>query len=187
MVPTASFYFWNDTEVRTKYYEYKAEKLGSPGSEIQYFNLRKIEPGVSIPPQKYPLIWKIMYPGNTVSAQCASSPETPTNATQECLQGSFTEEPNLSLILTDIRTNITTKLRAKESWVNKKEAPRFILRDVLPNDSLGGIAVKTVFTKPGDCTKLKICLGREPGLDMLATLGLALLIHDIHSYNCTLP
>jgi hypothetical protein len=186
-VPIASFYFWQNG-IRTKFYEYKIFQDDS--MDIWHFGLRRVIPQVTVPLEVYPLAWRLSYDfvNNTLSANCATDPNSPTNATTPCMQGSFNPGSFFSFSINDTRTNTVSNLRAVDKdWAFSNDAPSFILRDVQPDDTLGDIAVRTAVTQKGNCTALKLCLARPTGMDMLAPLGLALLRQDGYAKLCTTP
>ena len=186
-MPVASFYFWQNN-VRTEFFQYEISQ-GQDG-DIWNFDLRQIISGVNVPEDVYPLAWSMSYDfvNNTVTANCASSPTTPTNATTPCMTGSFTQGSLLSLSIDDTRTNTTTNLRAVNTpWSFYDASPSYILREVNSDGSLGDIAVMTLVTKYSTCTLLQLCVASETGLDALAALGLTLLSQNDFALQCTTP
>jgi hypothetical protein len=187
-VPLASFYF-GQPSLRTKYYEYSITQ-DENDRNIWHFNLSAVEPTVTIPTQTYPLVRDLSYrlTNRTLSAVCADTPDTPSNATVPCMEGSFKDDDFLSFTVNDTRSNTVTKLRAvdKEWAPNPADAaPSFILKEVNPDNSLGAVALRTAVR--GHRTSLKLCLARETGIDILAALGLTLLRQNDFSIISTTP
>lgn len=185
-IPSIASFYFRQNNILTKYYEYKLERYNDTWFS---FNLRRTEPGVSIPTGNYPLVWRIQYNATTMSADCATSPDTPLNGTQPCMKGTYDAKDFLLLQVTDLRTSATKSFRTLENgWKKKTDEPRFILQDLKTDNSLSGETVmKTTLAPVGDCTSMKLCLARMPDLDILSAVGIALARQDMHSYACTSP
>jgi len=108
------------------------------------------------------------------------------------MEGSFNDgEDALNLTINDLRTGIVTKLRAfdKGVWapIPADDAPSVLLKEVQPDNSLGSTVLRTAVTMQENCTRLKLCLAREKGIDLLAAVGLILKAQDNYAYICTTP
>jgi hypothetical protein len=189
-VPLASFYFWQNG-TRTEFYEYTiSQDADTP--DLWSFDLRNVYPNAHVPTAVHPIVSSVSYQlgNNTMSAQCVTGPDPPTNTTTECMRGTFDPGRRLTFSITDTRAtvNATTNLRVVDSdWLFGTGAPSFVLREVPPDrpNELGDIIVQTAVTKWNRCSSLKVCLGRETGLEMIAPLGLVLLKQDDHADSCT--
>jgi len=147
------------------------------------FNLRTIDaPDLNQSAPEYPSISNITYDFRdfTVSGNCTSPPS---NATTQCISGSFNPNNFLSFSLHDLRTNATSNLRAVDKqWAFSNDAPSFILKD----DS-GAEVLRTDVTKYGDCTQLKICAAQDTGPGIIVPLALILIRQSEYAVICTSP
>jgi len=150
---------------------------------------------VSIPPDLdpvyHPLAQDLSYrfANHSVVATCTTNTSS-SAVTIPCMEGSFNDGENaLNLTINDLRTGIVTKLRAldKGVWapIAADDAPSVLLKEVQPDDSLGSEVLRTAVTMPGNCARLKLCLARERGIDLLA--GLILKAQDKYASTCTTP
>lgn len=183
----ASFYFWQG-DTRTKYFEYVLS-YGATADDWG-FELRKIVDS-EIPESVYPLVQQVSYNlvSNTISGTCMAKGSTPVAMeAPACLEGTFDLGDILSFSLNDTRANMIYNLRAaNKEWYFRDDAPSVKLQQLhtMDNGGLGNTALKTVVTKPGHCNQLKICLGMESGVDMIAPLGILLLKLDDYGVLCT--
>jgi hypothetical protein len=100
----ASFYYYQNN-IRTKYFQYNLIRGNT--NESFYFDFLGVVPGVLIPAENYPLVWRTHYQltNNTLSGSCASNSSTPSNETIPCLIGTFDPGKYLSyLSLTLVQT-----------------------------------------------------------------------------------
>jgi len=190
----ASFYFGPQPGRRTEYYKYGMKQ---DDNDTTIWHLRLSD--VSIPPDLdsiyHPLAQDLTYrfANHSIAATCTTN--TSSSAVSiPCMEGSFNDGGNtLNLIINDLRTGNVTKLRAvdKGVWVPPvpaDDAPSMLLGEVQPDDSLGSIGVlRTAVTMQANCTRLKLCLARERGIDLLAAVGLILKAQDNYAYTCTTP
>jgi len=186
----ASFYIGQPGR-RTEYYKYG---MTQDDSDTTIWHLRLIH--ATIPPDSdpvyHPLAQDLSYrfANHSVTATCTTNTSS---SAIPCMEGSFNNDGKaFSLTINDTHTGIVTKLRAfdKGVWapVPADDAPSVILREVQPDDSLGSIDVlRTAVTMQGKCTRLKLCLARERGIDLLAAVGLVLKAQDNYAYVCTTP
>lgn len=135
-------------------------------------------------------LWSIVYDlrNETMTGYCSvvSTLDISANGTTvPCMRGSY-QDSYLSFELQDLRTRITTGLRAVDrEWSYGNDAPSFVLQYVEPGRR---VAMKSTVTKPNDCEDLKICLAsRTLGFDMLAPLGRILLDQGAFASWCTKP
>lgn len=99
-----------------------------------------------------------------------------------CIEGLFNPNNSLSLNLTDLRTNTTTKLRAVDNqWTFTAYAPSVVLRD---SDS-GMEVIRTDVTKKNDCTQLKVCAVQNNGADIVVPIGLIFIQQMGYASYCT--
>jgi hypothetical protein len=159
-------------------------------SDSDAWDLRfgQVEPGVTVPGPLYPLVQDVSFDfaNGSFSASCVSSQTNTT--TTPCIDGSFNLYGSLSFATTDLQTNTTSRMRSVDPFIiTNDDAPNYLLRDVEVDDSLGGIALQTAVTEPGNCATLKVCLAREPGGDVLAAVGLTLKQLSAFAIYCTTP
>ncbi|KAJ6559802.1 hypothetical protein B0H19DRAFT_1069532 [Mycena capillaripes] len=112
----------------------------------------------------------------TLQATCPSN-------TSQCTQGSFQESGFLSFSLTDSFNSAVKNLRAVDKdWVygHSDDAPSFLLKEVLPDGSLGNVVVRTAMTQPGHCANLKLCASDASG-ETLVPIGLTLIKQNKYS------
>lgn len=188
----ASFYFGQPGR-RTEYYQYA---MLQDDNDPTIWNLRLN--GVTIPPDLdpvyHPLAQDLSYrfANHSIAANCTTNTSS-SAITIPCMEGSFSDGGKaLNLTINDMRTGTVTKLRALDKGVwapdPADDAPSVLLREVQPDDSLGSTDVlRTAVTMKGKCTRLKVCLAGERGIDLLAAVGLILKAQDRYAYVCTTP
>ncbi len=187
----ASFYFGQPGH-REKYYQYGMTQDND--TTIWHLRLSNVTIPPDLDPVYHPLVQDLSYrfANHSVAATCTTNTSS-SAVTIPCMEGSFNDGGSaLNLTINDMRTGIVTKLRAldKGVWapVPADDAPSVLLREVQPDDSLGSIDVlRTAVTMKGNCTRLKLCLARERGIDLLAAVGLILKAQDNYAYICTTP
>lgn len=130
----------------------------------------------------YPSITKVTYNfiDNSVSGNCHSRYS---NTTSLCIIGSFNPNDYLSFNLTDLRSNLTTYIRAVDKqWAFYHRPPSVLLKD-----SNGALVLRTDITKLGDCTQLKVCAAQNNGAGITVPIGLILIRHIDYAIYCTTP
>ncbi|KAJ7581011.1 hypothetical protein C8J56DRAFT_958806 [Mycena floridula] len=179
--PMAAFYVRENGALNLSYYY----NLTADVDDTNIWHFRFASPSISATVAQ-PLDISYQFANSTVSASCRSS----VNETTQCMQGSFEENGFLSFSLNDQLAGTTSKLRAVDKeWGNyarADDAPSFILKQVLPDSSLGPVVLRTAVTQPDHCNSLKLC-ANNLNLESLTPLGLALLKQNEFSKVCTTP
>jgi len=183
----ASFQFGPQPGRRTEYYKYGMTQ-DDKDTTIWHLRLRSVTIPPDLDPVYHPLVQDLSYrfANHSVAATCTTNTSS-SAVTIPCMEGSFNDGENaLNLTINDLRTGIVTKLRALDEgvWapVEADDAPSVRLTDNGRFEVL-----RTAVTMPGNCARLKLCLARERGIDLLAAVGLILKAQDNYAYTCTTP
>ncbi|KAF9008308.1 hypothetical protein BDQ17DRAFT_1539525 [Cyathus striatus] len=191
----ASFYFrpseFNLTKEFTFNYFLSPNINGSSSIRNLYFG--EVNPNLNIHEDLLPSSRDLIFNlgNNTVLGKCIDPALNSTEVTyRPCMTGNFTVEGFLTFAIEDMLTNAIIHLRAQDrQWLFSSDAPSFILRYVEHDSSLGPTALQTAVTRRNFCDTLKVCVssGMAPGFDVIAPLGLALIMQDRYADTCMEP
>lgn len=180
----ASLYFMDNNNLRTKYAEYRVMTMNGVMNLTYHTPMPMGNMPAAVlatpPANLQPTVYQVKYflANNTMSATCFQNGSTNNATAVSCMQGSYTPD-QLSLTLTDTRTNAVSRLQSTQpAWYWGNSEPSFLLKDVQPDGQLGEKTVVETVSGRASCTTVKLCLSRGSDLDMMATLGLALGKHS---------
>lgn len=149
---------------------------------------------IVVPSELFSFVRSISYDlnKNTVTALCSTISQSGAvnmTAAQPCMWGYFIRKHQFAFFLNNTLTYTETVLRGTyDEWQYPDDAPSFTLNAVEPDGRLGGVVMQTAVTKRNHCEILKICLSsRNPTLDILTPLGLALWAQNTYTSYCKTP